>query len=49
MNNKFEGKGVFIWPDGRKYDGEGEFYFPSENKWKKGIWKEGKILKWLEE
>ena len=49
MNNKLEGKGVFIWPDGRKYDGEGEFYFPSENKWKKGIWKEGKRLKWLED
>ena len=22
MNNKLEGKGIFIWPDGRKYDGE---------------------------
>lgn len=22
MNNKFNGKGVFTWPDGRKYTGE---------------------------
>ena len=27
---------------------EGEFYFPSDRKWKKGIWKEGKRVKWIQ-
>ncbi|MFN9905335.1 MAG: membrane-binding protein, partial [bacterium] len=36
-NNKMEGRGVFTWPDGRKYEGEylddkkegkGTFYWP---------------------
>ena len=56
-NDKKEGYGVFEWPNGKIYrgqwkkgkqDGEGEFYFPTDKKWKKGIWKEGKRVKWLE-
>ena len=35
------------WKNG-KQDGEGEFYFPSDRKWKKGIWKEGKRVKWIQ-
>lgn len=45
-----EGKGVFEWPDGRKYDGEyfddkkegmGTFYWPDQRKYE-GQWKNGK-------
>ena len=55
-NDKKEGHGVFSWPDGRKYDGnwkngkqdgEGKFYNPKNKEWKKGIWKEGKRIKWI--
>ena len=55
-NDKKEGYGIFEWVDGKKYkgywkngkkDGEGQFFLPSKKKWKKGIWKEGKIVKWL--
>ena len=50
MNNKMEGSGVFIWPDGRKYDGEyiddkkegnGIFFWPDGRKYEGG-WKNGK-------
>jgi len=56
-NDIKEGFGEFEWVDGKKYrgywkngkqDGEGEFYFPSNQKWKKGIWKEGQRIKWIE-
>ena len=56
-NDKKEGFGEFEWVNGKKYrgywkngkqDGEGEFYFPSNQKWKKGIWKEGQRIKWIE-
>ena len=56
--DKKEGFGIFEWPNGKKYkgywrngkqDGEGEFYFPSDQKWKKGIWKKGKRIKWIEQ
>ena len=56
-NDKKEGHGVFTWPDGRQYDGnwkngrqdgEGKFYNPKNKKWKKGIWKEGKRIKWID-
>ena len=56
-NDKKEGHGVFTWPDGRQYDGnwkngrqdgEGKFYNPKNKQWKKGIWKEGKRIKWIE-
>ena len=55
--DKKEGFGTYEWTNGRKYkgnwkkgkqDGEGEFYFPTEQAWKKGIWKKGKIIKWIE-
>ena len=55
-NDKKEGHGDFTWPDGRKYDGnwkngkqdgEGKFYNPKIKQWKKGIWKEGKRIKWI--
>jgi len=56
-NDKKEGHGIFTWPDGRKYDGnwkngrqdgEGQFYNPKIKKWKKGIWKEGRRIKWAD-
>ena len=45
-----EGRGYFIWPDGRRYDGEyledkkygvGTFYWPDGRKYI-GHWKNGK-------
>jgi hypothetical protein len=36
------------WKDGQQ-DGEGEFFHPERNKWKKGLWHEGKRIKWLDE
>ena len=74
-----EGKGIFLWPDGRKYEGEfkndkkngygeftssdgkkykgewkdgkqngeGELFNPKDNTWKKGIWANGKRVKWI--
>jgi hypothetical protein len=56
-NDKKEGHGIFSWPDGRKFDGnwkngrqdgEGKFYNPKNKKWKIGIWKEGKRIKWID-
>ena len=56
-DDKKEGFGTFEWTNGRKYkgnwkkgkqDGEGEFYFPLEQSWKKGVWKKGKRIKWVE-
>ena len=55
-NDKKEGYGEFIWNNGKKYrgnwkngnqNGEGEFFFPTEKIWKKGIWKNGKRIKWI--
>ena len=57
VNDKKEGYGIFTWPNGKIYkgywkngkqEGEGQFYTPSDKKWKKGIWKEGKRIKWIE-
>lgn len=57
--DKKEGYGVFEWADGRKYKGfwsngkqhgEGEFINPTkagENFWKKGIWNDGKRVRWI--
>lgn len=52
-------KKIFIFrSDGRKYKGnwlggkqhgEGEFLQPKENIWKKGIWNDGKRVRWLNE
>ena len=56
-NDKKEGHGVLTWPDGRKYDGSwkngrqdglGKFFNPKSKKWKEGIWKEGKRIKWID-
>jgi hypothetical protein len=50
--NKFN---KFFRSDGRKYkgywkngkqNGEGEFYQVKEGVWKKGIWSEGKRVRW---
>ena len=52
-NDKKNGYGIFEWTNGKKYkvywkngkpDGKGEFFILSENKWKKGIWKDGKRI-----
>lgn len=34
------------WKNG-KQNGEGLFYSPEEKKWKKGIWNEGKRVRWI--
>ena len=50
MNNKLEGRGIFTWPDGRKYEGEykndkkegyGIFNWNNGNQYK-GFWMNGK-------
>ena len=55
-NDKKEGYGVFEWADGRKYKGfwmngkqhgEGEFYNQKEDQWKKGVWNDGKRVRWI--
>ena len=57
-DDKKDGFGVFEWSDGRKYkgywkngrqDGEGEFCNVNTKKWRKGIWKEGKRVEWIDE
>lgn len=56
VNDKKEGYGIFRWADGRifkgnwkngKQHGEGEFYNPKCGENKKGIWENGKRIKWL--
>ena len=56
--DKKEGFGLYEWSDGRKYKGKwkngkqhgsGEFFHPKENSWKKGIWNEGKRVRWTQE
>jgi hypothetical protein len=34
-----------FWKNGKQH-GEGEFYQQKENVWKKGIWGEGKRVRW---
>jgi hypothetical protein len=34
------------WKNGKQH-GEGLFFAPDENKWKKGIWNEGKRVRWI--
>jgi len=56
MDDKKEGRGVFLWPDGRKYDGmwlNGKqdglgTYMTANGKAKQGEWKEGKRITWVE-
>lgn len=54
--DKKEGYGVFEWNDGKKYrgywekgkqHGEGEFFIQKEQIWRKGIWLNGKRVRWL--
>ena len=56
-NDKKDGFGTFEWADGRKFagywkngkqNGEGEFYNPETRETKKGIWENGKRIKWIE-
>ena len=56
--DKKEGYGLFYWPDGRifkgfwsngKQHGEGEFYDPKKNNWKKGVWENGKNIRFYED
>ena len=35
------------WKNG-KQDGEGKFFNPKKNEWKKGIWEDGKRIKWID-
>ena len=55
--DKKDGFGIFKWNDGRIYkgywkdgkqNGEGEFYFNHKDEWKKGLWEEGKRIRWLD-
>ena len=41
--------GIFkgMWKNGVQ-DGEGEIYDPKKNRSKKGIWKEGKRIQWVD-
>ena len=57
VDDKKEGYGIYYWPDGRIYkgmwknglqNGEGEIIEPKLNKKRKGLWKNGKKIKWLE-
>lgn len=56
-NDKKHGSGKFIWPDGRTYDGEWydgkrsgkAVYQNSSGELKKGLWKEDKLERWLED
>ena len=57
-DDKKDGYGVFEWSDGRIYkgfwkngkqDGEGEFFNISTQQWRKGIWKEGKRVQWIDD
>ena len=54
-DDKKNGYGEFYWPDGRVFkgmwkngvqDGEGEIYDPKKDKTKKGLWENGKKIKW---
>ena len=56
-NDKQDGYGTFTWSDGKQYKGpwvngkqhgEGELFSPSQNIWQKGIWDNGKRIKWIE-
>ena len=56
-NDNQDGYGTFTWSDGKQYKGhwvngkqhgEGEIFSPSQNIWQKGIWDNGKRIKWIE-
>jgi hypothetical protein len=37
-----------FWSNGKQH-GEGEFLHQKENQWRKGIWNEGKRIRWVGE
>ncbi len=37
-----------FWANGKQH-GEGEFLLQKDNQWRKGIWNEGKRVKWVGE
>jgi len=51
-----DGKGRYTWPDGRAYDGEWKrgqrwgkaVYTNIEGKTREGMWKEDKVVQWLD-
>ena len=56
--NKKEGYGEFEWDGGKKYKGywkngkqhgEGMLYNIKNKSWRKGIWDNGKRIKWIKE
>ena len=56
VNDKKDGFGTYSWTDGRKYTGwwwkgkqhgVGTYYDPHKGSAKKGIWENGKRVKWL--
>ena len=56
-DDKKEGYGVFEWGDGRIYkgtwkngkqNGKGELFNPTTGLWKKGVWKKGKKINWID-
>ena len=56
VNDKKEGYGEYFFSDGKIFkgmwknglqNGEGEMYDPKKNKTKKGIWEDGKIVRWI--
>jgi len=55
---KKDGEGEYDWSDGRIYKGgwkdgkqhgEGLFFCVKKKVWKKGIWENGKRMKWINE
>ena len=55
---KKDGEGEYDWSDGRIYKGgwkdgkqhgEGLFFCVKKKVWKKGIWENGKRIKWINE
>jgi hypothetical protein len=56
-NDKKDGYGTFSWNDGKIYKGywkngkqhgNGQFFDPTDQLWKRGIWENGKKVKWLD-
>ena len=55
-NNNFNGRGIYTWNDGKQYEGwwqngkqHGEGIYRKDGRDKRGIWEDGKRVKWLED
>jgi len=56
VNDSKHGRGKFVWPDGRMYDGDWEqgrrggkaLYVTAKGEKRLGIWKDDKLVKWLD-